>query len=568
MLEHSQDFHATLHHMSPNLKMISGLISAEGASQLQVLAHASLLDPVVWIKNVWSFVNDSEDYWDSARHNILSGFLDGSLSLYNRPNTVYKFDSTLKIFQTNKLPPPSALQTKNYAELLEGDAIWERPSEGHGLPNPHATSALAVVISIVFPVSSTSRPVIGLDGINNMISYIRAMMRSSHEVLRTVLDDANNTLLWASIMEYLSCGCPRSYTAERTLEVMCDFYQWLSQTYSLMDPNDRSELDRHSERLPRFNESTLLALEPPHVCPSYYSILAIVKTRILLSLMNQRTKIFERLDKGEIIAFSPEFHERLAERWRLLRGTPLTDAETSFFMIPRLPSNSENLVPTQSDWNESISLLSHPLLSKSSLGEVVENDPNFDFEACDDDVQKGAQYLHLLFIVSGRLHDASADVHAGFLEACASRDPPYSTLNILTNHVRIPVSNILLAHPTHRNRFANSIQALMKVRSPTRKQTMIWQHLLRESSILGDTLKHPEPFSRTIRAYGGGYDQTAVLVIKGALREYAKSIRESSDAATSMKERVQDRLQDLDAFLDQIHTVGAIPVVVPKAGVR
>ncbi|KAJ7658014.1 hypothetical protein B0H17DRAFT_1213327 [Mycena rosella] len=557
--------------MSPNLK--GGLISAGDANQLQVLANASLqIDPGLWIQNVWSFVNDSEDYWDNARHSILSGFLGASLSPYDRPNTIYKFNPTLEILR-DFWPPPTGLQTGNYVELFDGHAIWDRPFEGQGLPNPQNTSVLAVVMSILFPVLTTSRPaVIGLDGTNNLLSYIRVMMRSrsSYEVLRTALDDANITLLWDAIMEYLRCGS-LSYTTERTLEVMCDFYQWLYQTYDLMDINNRSELDRYSESLPQFNESTLLALEPPHVCPPYHSILALVKTRILLSLMNRKTKIFERLDKGEIMAFSPEFHERLAERWRLLRGIPLADAEASeSFTIRRSP---QNVVPTQSDWDESIAFLSHPLLSESSLGElggVLENDPNFDFKDCGDAVQKGAQYLNLLFTVSGRLHDANAVVHAEFLEACASRAPPYSALNILTNHVGVPALNILLAHPTHRNRFANSIQALMKVRSPTREQTMTWQHLLRESSILGVTLKPPEPFSPTIRAYGDSYDQTAVLVIKGALREYASSIRESSDAATSMKERVQDRLNDLDALLNQLRTVGAIPVneqIVPEAGV-
>ncbi|KAJ7665747.1 hypothetical protein B0H17DRAFT_1210865 [Mycena rosella] len=331
---------------------------------------------------------------------------------------------------------------------------------------------------------------------------------------------------------------------------MCDLYHWLYDTDSPMDP-DRSELDRHAV------ESTLLALAPLHVCPPYHSVLAMVKTRILLSLVHRSSKILECLEKGEIMALTPEFHESLAERWRLVRGTPLADAEASFFTIPRLPSNSKNVVPTQSNWDESISLLSHPLLSQSSLGEVLENDPNFDFEACDDDVQKAAQYLHLLFIVSGRLHDANAVLLAEFLEACASRNLPYRALYTLIHHIGIPASNILFAYPTYRNRFANSMQTLMRARATTPVHTMIWQHLLLESSILEDTLKHPGPFSRRIRAYGGSYDQTAMLVIKGALEEYAESMRESSYAGTPMQ--VQELLNDLDALLEQLRIVGAIP---------
>ncbi|KAJ7658007.1 hypothetical protein B0H17DRAFT_1097375, partial [Mycena rosella] len=117
MLEHSQDFHTTLRHMSRNFNRIGGLISVKDANKLEVLANASLLDPVPWFQNVWSFINDSEDYWNNARHSILSGFLGGSLSPRDRPNTIYQFDSTLNILRC-VLPPPSALQTKNYAELL------------------------------------------------------------------------------------------------------------------------------------------------------------------------------------------------------------------------------------------------------------------------------------------------------------------------------------------------------------------------------------------------------------------------------------------------------------------
>ncbi|KAJ6534021.1 hypothetical protein DFH09DRAFT_123268 [Mycena vulgaris] len=335
----------------------------------------------------------------------------------------------------------------------------------------HNTAAMVVVMSSLFPIASGSRPPrrIDLDSINTLISYIAAHLYDGVLIHVLYNQPYDATQLWAAITEYLVSNCPRSNTMEATLEVMCGLYRWFSEILSF-NPADLHASEPRFSTSSWFNEYTLSTLQSSHICPPYHSMLAIVKTRILLALTRRLSKIYERLAKGEIIAYTPDFRENLTERLRLIGMTPKQDIDESSSTIPQLPPDSRNVVPTQSDWDEVNSFLSHSLLSKSTLGQVLEDDDNFDVEACDDEAEKGARYLHRLHIVSTRFCDAQFVLQTDFLEACSSQTLPYNALNTLTHHIHnvlIPDFSILFTHPDHRNRFANSIQALMKARTTT-----------------------------------------------------------------------------------------------------
>lgn len=130
----------------------------------------------------------------------------------------------------------------------------------------------------------------------------------------------------------------------------------------------------------------------------------------------------------------------------------------------------QNFAPTQSHWDEVYSLLSYPLFSERSIGWVRDGDPNFDFAFCDDDVEKGAQYLNLLCVLRTRFIDASAMLTADFFEACSSQILPYMAVETLDYVVRSYFS-VFSAHPYNQIRLADSIAALMKARSTTPEHT-------------------------------------------------------------------------------------------------
>ncbi|KAJ7672121.1 hypothetical protein B0H17DRAFT_1208782 [Mycena rosella] len=537
ILQDSRDFSVLLERSPRDVARLQ-LIS-DDAHRLSATIPSDRIHVPSWLEKVGSFITDLEESWNDTQHTILFIFFTDSISTPDDPETLYEFHSTLEMLQF-KLSLPSAFSMDNYVYLLKMIGTWDGLDKDPR--HRHNTDVMVAVIAFLFPIASTPRPSIGLDSIDTLISYIGNHLSGDH-ALFFVLDDTvcNITELWAAITEYLSCGCPRSNTTEATLEVICGLYHWLVQRYQLRDPGWSEPYLSRDSRRPWFNEVILATIQALPVCPPYHSVLAMVKTRMLLSLIYRHNTIYERLKKGGVMAFAPEFHENLAERLRLLGG-PTPDAEGTFVtMVPSLPANS-NVAPTQSDWDESISFLSHPLLSESSLGVVLHPDPDFDFETCNDDVKKGAHYLNLLFIVSSRFTDAKAIVHAEFLEACSSQPLPYKVLDTLARHIAIPASNILLAHPTHRNRFAASVQALMKARTTTPAQTELWEHLVLESSILGDALKSAEPFSRLILAHGAQYNQSAMLVIKDALEDHV-------DVKMDLNEEIDEGLYSRQLYL-------------------
>ncbi|KAJ7672095.1 hypothetical protein B0H17DRAFT_1141254 [Mycena rosella] len=509
------NFEVGVHHKN------SGLINEYNVSELSA-APSVFLDSLPWLQKVRSFINDSENYWDDARHTILCGFLEEALSKPDHPERLYEFDSTVGILQF-QLSPPSALHIQNYAGLLEMigrfDGLDEDPWRRHN------TGVMVIVMSAFFSISTTPRPPMNFDSIDTLISYIGKHLYHD-QALSFVLNDTtcNITELWAAITNYLSYGCPRSNTTEATLEVICGLYHWLRPTRKLsyLGMSDPC-VSRDSG--PWFNEYTLSTIQglPQAVCPPYHSVLVMVKIRMLISLGYRHYEISEHL-------FNWSFSDlKLIESPSAILNS----------LIP----------PTQSDWAETKSFFSHALLSESTLGDVLRPDPNFDLDVCDGDAERAAQHLNLLTIVSTRFIDAQALSYAEFLEACSSQTLPYKALDTLTRNIALPAPgfSVLLAHTTHRNRFANSIQALMKARATTPEHTELWEHLLEESSILGGALKPVEPFPGILYA-DSEYEPSAVLVIKGALEEYAESIRGLSDAETT----INKRLKDLDALLKTV----------------
>ncbi|KAJ7496565.1 hypothetical protein FB451DRAFT_1385959 [Mycena latifolia] len=535
------------------------IISEEDVRQLSASIPSTSDDAPAWLQKALFFLDRSEDYWNDARHTLLSGFLHECLRQSNMPVNLYEFHNTLELLQF-RLASPSALGMERYNyqynALLHRIDILDDPDEENPWNRPN-TDVLVVAMSIFFPTQSSSRPSIHFRSTNLLISYFAAHL-SHTSLLFSVLSACNIPQLWAAIMDYLSSGCPESNTSEATLQVMCGLYHWLHGRYYLDDPGRPEQAE---SRLSWFNESTLSTLQTLPVSPPHYSFLAMVKTRILRTLRYRQAKLYLRLNKEEIKVYPVDLRRSHFEGQIPPRDV-LYVPESFFATIPELPNaNNEYGIPTQSDWDEAQSFLSHPLLSESTLGTVGEPDPNFDFKACDNNVEKNVHYLDLLPVVASRFCDARAVLYTDFLEACSSPTLPYEARDTLANHLAVPGVSILLAHPAHRNRFASGVQALMRARTMSTEHNDVWVHLIHDYSILGDALKSAEPNFRVICAQGGQYEQSAILAIKDALEEYAESVGASSEVV--LLETVQERLDDLEALLSVLETPRSITATVP-----
>ncbi|KAJ7133704.1 hypothetical protein C8R43DRAFT_643626 [Mycena crocata] len=535
------------------------LLDKETAEQISAGVPTSCERAAPWLTEIRTFLINSKNYWNDARHEIIHDFLRASIPSPHQPNTPYQFNSTLEIVRI-QLAPPSNFWMENYGDLLNDLPVEERTSPSHDHIHRSAVPVLEVLLSFFFPLESTSRPHVPPEIVNNLISYFSPAHVSGGTLgMIDWYQSFDIAYFWTAMSEYLLSGCPRSNDAKATLEVMCRLYThfWNRTMKGAGD----------LELIPPpfwFDESILSSLLSFPIPPSP-SALAIFKDRILETLMYRRHHILDRLMEGEIMGYNPETYKTLLER------TPIFLPE-GIRMIPPLPQNFKNKAPTVIVWNEVKSILFHPLLSETGPSNGMMYDPTFDFEGCDDDIEKGIRFLRILLIaLSCKFFDAQTILYAEFLEACCFQTLPYYALEVIRYRfiMQIRDLNLLLGQPDHRNRFANSIQALMKARYTTSEHTHIWEEFILESPILGRIFTNAESHFRSFHASGLDYthcryDQSAMLIIRSALEEYAVSIDLSSDTPLArrllLEKKVQELLNNLNVLLE-LTAVADAPVV-------
>ncbi|KAJ7478606.1 hypothetical protein B0H11DRAFT_1279160 [Mycena galericulata] len=492
------------------------LIDEDVASQLNASVSPSLSEAMPWFQNVGTFLHESENCWDTARHTILHAFLSRSQSFHqpDERNTIYAFDATFQMLRT-QLTPPSAPRMETYLDLVEK---MKKDSRGR-----HDAYVLVVVLPFLFPVAGSSRPPIYLDTTDTLISIFAVHLSLKTATLFQAFDEPINWAhLWAAVIEYLDAGCPLSNNIETTLEVMSGLYHFLN----LGEQFGPAATD-HGDG------SILSILQSLPVCSPLPSVLVVIKSELLLSIMSRHAITSRRLG---------------VDQWE----PPSLPAESLTAEI--LAVSMERLVgpykfATPSDWDEYKSLLSHPLLSETRLDSAAAEDYpdfDFDFQACDDDAERTTRFTRLWADVAHGCIDAVAILSAEFIEACSSPTLPYLALETLD---RIPRGHsVFLAHAPIRTRFANSIHALMKARTLSPDHAKIWEHLVLESPILEESFQRAQPFMRLIYTHNAKYDPSAILVIKNALEEYADSMRGS---ATPLETRVKELLKDWETLLPQ-----------------
>ncbi|KAJ7766489.1 hypothetical protein DFH07DRAFT_343703 [Mycena maculata] len=325
-----------------------------------------------WLEQVQILLNHSERCLNEHRHRNVCAFLRASLGSSNQANPIlYEFHSTFAILRSG-VSLLSSLSVEMYSDLLQ--EIGKLDGTEKDLRRGHNTDVLELVLPLLFPMAgdSESRPYISLAAADTLISHFSACL-SDPEAFAVASAQCHSCHLFGALTGYLLAGCPGSSNAETTLEVMCGLDHWVTL--------DSVDLE--------FLLSWIQSL--PHPLPTAF---ALIKYHALRALVNKHCRIRnDRLEKEGILGYAPESQDDFEAKMRLLRRDP----ERELVKIPLLSrAVSENMPPTQADWDTSYSFLSHPLLSTSSLDNVLEADPNFDFRACDDDVERGAQYLNLL----------------------------------------------------------------------------------------------------------------------------------------------------------------------------
>ncbi|KAJ7188992.1 hypothetical protein C8R46DRAFT_33439 [Mycena filopes] len=423
--------------------------------------------PSSWLTSVQSFANTQETFWDNACHTILHDFLRASLSSSEDPSTIFEFQSTLDMCLSG-LPPPSAFSSATYSRLLDFIAHWD------GLAEPlrgYNAQVVTVILSLIFPIGGTQAP---HEYTTNFVipAYLKLALNSpSSDSAFFALRRCNIYHVWYAMGQYLISGWQAwsSINTQATLEVMCRLNHWFWNRH-------RGSSERDSLKVHWPTEPSPFASVPS--CPPLTSMLALGKIETLDSLLHQEVQLQQRI----------EFRS-----------------------------------PTQADWDECNSLLSHSLYSTEDL----EVDAEFDFERCEDAEERAGRYRRLLSLVHTRLQDAFAVLCIEYLEACSEATPPYYAPETLTRMAHARIITLSFGQLRTEMRFANSIAALIKARDMTPEHARIWKHLVLESPLLNFKLD----------------DQSAMAVIKNALEE-AKSDDPLERA------RVEGILENLDALLE------------------
>ncbi|KAJ7750139.1 hypothetical protein DFH07DRAFT_1062235 [Mycena maculata] len=489
-----------------------------------MFTDAPLTRVVSWLKNAQTLLNDYDTFLNDYRHGVIYTFLRASLSSSERRPILYEFHHTLRALLSD-LSAPSAYSVGKYSDLLQ--EIGRLDGTEKDLQHRLNTDILGILINLLFPKStdynSSPWPIAPLST-DTLISHFSACLSDpSLDVFDTWAGRVDIVRLVHAVTDYLIAGCPGSNNVETTLKVVCGLYR---RSHPAMDS---------------FRTDFLLSLlQSLHDSPTLHTALVLVRQHTLLSLAERHRDITCRLEETGIMGYAPEFRDKFEAKMRLLGKVP----ERELARIPLLTgAASENMVPTQADWDKLHSSLSHPLLSTNSLGNVLEADPNFDFGACEDDVEKGVQYLNLLAVANSRFCDAAAAFYTEFLDACSSPTLPYSAVNTMQEIATNPLlSSALFAHPEHQIRFAKSIRALMKSRGATPEHTEIWDHFW-----------HSWIFRLTVdRAKRGGKkpDESTIRIIKDSMEEYAESLQGSA-----MHLRLQRLLIHLDELLERPATI-------------
>ncbi|KAJ7507254.1 hypothetical protein B0H11DRAFT_1970923 [Mycena galericulata] len=509
MLEDSRAFsisHVWNHYLhSEN----DSLIDEGFVEQLAESIPTPLCEATPWFEKLRAFLHDSQNFWDDARHTILHTLLLQSLLGPDEGSTIHELGPTLQMLR-NQLTLPSASRMKTYLDLVEMTKKnpWRR----------YNADVFAVIMPFLFPMVTVSRPPIDLDTINTMISFFAAHPSFGfHPTFPEKLDETISLAhLWGAITQYLTAGCPRSNNAETTLEVICHLYYHSGMRFVTDGEIWSNDTYPHSLW---FNESILSALHALPVCSPLPSVLALVKSHMLLALMY--------------------------DIWSRLAGPEGSRALAAKALVQRIIAPIG--LATPSDWKAYTYSLSHPLFSETRLssaatGPCADFDFDFDFEACDDDAEKKTQFIKLHSEVTQRFIDAWAALTAEFIEACCSPILPYWATQTL---VEIADHNVFRAHAIFRNRFASSVHALMKARTLSSAHTKIWEYFVLDSHILEQNCATARSFM--ICADDVKYDTSAILTIKNALEEYADSIRGS--ATPLLETRVEKLVNDLEALL-------------------
>ncbi|KAJ7033448.1 hypothetical protein C8F04DRAFT_1104775 [Mycena alexandri] len=307
------------------------------------------------------------------------------------------------------------------------------------------------------------------------------------EKLWEVLDErtCNLSHLWAAITDYLRAGCPCSNDTEQTLEVMWHLNRVLRNREGV--PKSDWVMAHLSSERPWFTEFTLSTIQALPDSVTLPCVLALVKTRILASLFDQQKPI----------------------------------------------------APVQAQWDECKQLLSHPLLSQHSLGDVT---VTLEF-GLDADNPTDVQILHCACCFE--------------LQVVGLRNRLSETLTQI-----VPERggfNIFLVHPNHRLRFAKSLSKLIEASTISFSNRQLWLHLISDSPLFGTAFKEARLYFEMIRARGEldvTYDTTLILALKNMLAEYAEVCFK-----TSLR-RVQELLASLEALLEVLAADGPVPSTI------
>ncbi|KAJ7188975.1 hypothetical protein C8R46DRAFT_33200, partial [Mycena filopes] len=188
-----------------------------------VILSSPSSDTSSWFTHVQALSDARGTFWDDARHMILINFLMDCLA----PADVsprFEYQSMLDICLSS-LPPPSVIAMAGYSALLQSGAVWRGEKGQWGY-----LEVIAVVLSIIFPLVSISRPVLDLDSTKTLISYLKLIVDSKsfwqNQTFFRLLHKCNLAHLLDATTQYLSSGCSGKNDVETTLEVIFHVIHW------------------------------------------------------------------------------------------------------------------------------------------------------------------------------------------------------------------------------------------------------------------------------------------------------------------------------------------------------